>query len=384
MGFFSLKQIGLQFLALVIVILISFFMFVRPAITTIATHHTLTTVSDKASVDFQIPSPSNSQLVSLEQEPFIQKVFPYYDLFSDITAQDNTRIENTYIMLIESIRSKDFPFIAAPLQIKKITDVIDVALFIDSVVAKRYGIAEGDNISVDLGTMNITVPVAAIVYPPFDYLHIQKNQTGLLVLALSNATFTQLTAANHKTITYSGAYVRVSEYTAAKAFFKNYKPLGRMKNRKLFKSDVEYDMYVKSFYETSYEAEIRDFSSLSVGTKTITGKLLLACAVILFATIFSSVFLLFSSGIRGKAINRLRNGQKLSSLRGMIVIPLYITSGLSCILLLILESIVINMQTAFAPLYVYIPLFFITIVSYIIMSWGVLYVVTGKIVKKLS
>lgn len=99
--------------------------------------------------------------------------------------------------------------------------------------------------------MNITVPVAAIVYPPFDYLHIQKNQTGLIVLALSDTTLTETLAANNKNISYSGAYVRISDYTAAKVFFKNYKPLGRMKNRKPYTGWAKTEYFKKCNYRTA-------------------------------------------------------------------------------------------------------------------------------------
>jgi len=246
------------------VIIISIFL-LYPFEQKISGNYNINKLKKEANVSFQVPSPGKMQIQEILNNQNIEAVFPYYDLFTDVSLGNKRKLSNRYLMLITGSQAGAFPFVQESMFIKK--DNIDTKkplAFIDYGFAKKYGLSLGAEIGFNLGSVSLTAPVAAVTYNINRLMHIREGDgtEGVLIISIPESFLSDLEESVGRTIQFGGAYIRAKNISVVKDYLKDYKPLGRLKERRLFATESEYVKYLNDFNGISYSAEIRDLSNL--------------------------------------------------------------------------------------------------------------------------
>jgi hypothetical protein len=351
MGLFSLTQSLIRYAVISVVVLLCAFLLLLPAIRNTASNYNEKSLGKKAMINFQVPSPGKQQVAELAQQSFIDDAFPYYDAFSTVQLPRGRKLSNYYIMLIED--GARFPFTQTSLQVTKANTADSPAAYADYAFAKEYGVKKGDTLSIELGAEVLSVPVTAIIENCASMTHYQQDGSdGSLIVSIPQSLINSLGTARGKPVLYSGAYIRANNQAQAKAYLKDYKPLGRQREADVFKSDADYSAYLKDFNNTSYEAEIRDFSMPNQFAAQNGGSLknALLILIIISVAIMLSAFVRFSNPKTKNAVDmRIHNGGKATAVSGSVRGSVVLEVLWSAVLLTILAYVFLSSGKVYCP-----------------------------------
>jgi hypothetical protein len=346
----STKHVALKYAAFAIVVLLCSVLFVLPAIKTVAQNHNRKVLQKNANVSFQIPSPGRQQVVDMVKMASITGVFPYYDVVADIQIPLGSTLAKFPMVLIEEAAQDSFPFTVSALRINKATKPQNQSvLYADYAFAKSHKIHIGDELVVQFGNHTLNMPLVAIIENPGVYV----GEKEVLIAALQPTYFTG--------IEYSGAYLQSQNRSQTKSFLRDYKPAGLLRNRSAFKSDADYEAYLKDYDSRSYEAEIRDFSQISFREAGVFGNVILVFLFV-FVTIIISALVTFTNNATKNLIRtRINNGQPHSKTIAEVQNTILCETIWGSVLGVVFFGLFYSSQTFYCPLSEYIPIFLISI-----------------------
>ena len=232
-------------LSAILLSILLFFAFEKPNLKVYSDNLLLTSVYEKSDIDFDIPSPTKTQLNEIKELSFVDDVFGYYFTESNVSLANNKQVK-TKILFSDMLDSLNFTMYNSSRLIDQ-TDNADNPLFIDYEFAKNNKMKLGDSLSFN----NINFQVGRI-YETNSYY--------------GSAIFIPLVGKQKELIesiskSYSGAYLKVNDRDKADAYLRNYKPEGRLKDRNEFTSEEEYEYHYNSWKNANYYNEITSFQS---------------------------------------------------------------------------------------------------------------------------
>ena len=306
-----------------ILILISIFTFVvitslfllLPAERQIAQKYNENILKKNINLSFQIPSPGKEQIKDLEANSDIEKIFPYYDLFTTLKLKRKT-LSNFYTMMITNSQIDAFPFTQDKMIINKLNYSADeVIAFIDYSFAKDNNLKTGDKIDLSVGAKDINAVIGAVIINPGQFIHIRQGDgtEGSVIISIPDVTLQEISEG--RIIQYGGAYIRSRNYDKTKEMLRAYKPYGRLKDRQLFPTQDEYQSYLDNFNKISYNAEIRDLKSELADSSPFpfTGILLLLFLITL-QIILIIIICFNNTSTFGRACERIKNGEEIKDI----------------------------------------------------------------------
>jgi hypothetical protein len=261
MNSFTWKKSLFQFIAVLLIVVITSLFFLLPSERQIAKSYNDNILKNNVNLSFQVPSPGKDQVKELETHSAIDKVFPYYDLFANLKLKNRT-LSNYYTMLITNTQTASFPFTQDSVAVKKINySNNDTVAFIGYSFANDNNLNAGDSIVLNIGENATAAIIGAVVVDPGLFMHIRQGNGsgGAVIVSVPEGYLDEVTKG--RTIQYGGAYIRVNDYDGTKNILREYKPMGRLRDRNLFSTQDEYQNYLDNFNKTSYAAEIRDLGS---------------------------------------------------------------------------------------------------------------------------
>jgi hypothetical protein len=203
-------------------------------------------------MDFDIPSPSFSQIEQLEQESFIESVFPYYYTETDVSVNGKERETNLFFS--DAMDKLGQTMYCSSRLIEKSNKDFENPILVDYQFVKDTGAALGDTVSVTFGTTKIDFQIAA-VYETNTYYD------GGAIMAYWGGLQKEAIMTMSPNLTYSGAYVQAAQYSQCKQYFDTqYKPYGRLRDASEFATQEAYETHYNAFMSASYANEITDFS----------------------------------------------------------------------------------------------------------------------------
>ena len=267
-------------------VLLIAFAFINPMFDSIGEATLMQSIYKNEKMDFDIPSPSFSQVKQLEQENFIESIFPYYYTETDVFV--NSKERETNLFLSDSMDKLDQTMYCSSRLIEKSNKDFKNPILVDYQFLKDTGAALGETVFVTLGAMKIEFQIAAI-YETNTYYD------GGAIIAYWGGLQKEAIMAMSPNLTYSGAYVQAADYSQCKQYLDTqYKPYGRLRDVSEFASQEAYETHYNAFMSASYANEITDFSIKAkdaniIAKDKITAlnhKNLIACGVI-----FTSMFI---------------------------------------------------------------------------------------------
>jgi hypothetical protein len=366
----------------VIVLLIASFGFLFPALRDTARNYNEKRLSEQAQILFQIPSPSHNQVAEMESLPFIKQVFAYYDVFATLAVNDR-KLPNYYTMLINDNSSDIFPLTQSTLRLKdRNIRGSSPSAFVDYAFSKEFKVNTGDNLTIGIGSEILSVPIDGIILNCQDYLPIQNDTGGTLIIAISPSKLSDIA---DKTLQYSGAFLRINDYNRTKDYLQNYKPFGLFREKTSFKNDEDYQKYVRDFSGISYEAEIRDLTHIDVSLSKTENAVLRAfpLTVIMVLCLILIVVVSFSKpDIRYTISTRLKNGEKTNSIEKAIRDPILTIIFLICLSYILILALNLSKSTIYCPILSYFSIIFVNLV--IMLFLGIVFAIlfAKEVVKK--
>jgi len=354
----------------VLVILLSIFL-LSPLEQKVSENYNIKKLRQEANVSFQVPSPGKSQIQEIMDNKNIEAVFPYYDLFTDVSLKNKKLLSEHYVMLITSSQVGTFPFVQESMFVKKGNiDAKKPLTFIDYSFARKYGLSVGKEIGLNIGSISLTAPIAAITYNINRLLHIREGDgtEGMLIISIPESFVSNLEESVGRTIQFGGAYIRTKNISAVKSYLTDYKPLGRLKGRSLFATDGEYIKYLNDFNGTSYSAEIRDLSNIFNSSSSLyiveVFPILLLTVLLLFALLF---FNFNSQKFIAIANENIKNGGSIKDILNSIKTYLIFFSIYIIILYFVLFCIIIKLDNTYYPIISSLPFFLLFSIIYVLL-----------------
>lgn len=223
---------------------VSLFAFAKPNFTAHSENILLTSVYDKTNIDYDIPAATKDQLTEIVNLEYVDGAFGYY--FTDSSLKISGKSKKTKILFGDMLDSLEFSMYNDSRLISKL-DGLSNPLYADYKFAKDNNIQLGNEIEFN----GITFQVGRI-YETNTYY----GSAVFIPLVGEQKTLIESTSRS-----YSGAYLKVNDSTKADAYLRNYKPLGRLKNRAEFNTDEEYQIHYNSWGKANYYNEITSFES---------------------------------------------------------------------------------------------------------------------------
>ena len=235
-----------------LLVLLVVFAFVSPMFDVIGEATLMQSIYKNEKMDFDIPSPSASQIEQLEQESFIESVFPYY--YTEIDVSVNGKERETNLFFSEAMDKLGQTMYCSSRRIEKSNKDFDNPILVDYQFVRDTGAELGDTVSVTLGGTKVDFQIAAI-YETNTYYD------GGAIMAYWGGTQKQVIMNSSTNLTYSGAYVQASNYSKCKQYLDTqYKPYGRLRDASEFATQEAYEIHYNAFMSSSYANEITDFS----------------------------------------------------------------------------------------------------------------------------
>lgn len=244
---YFLKNRAVYSIVLAVLIgIFSTFLFVQPSAETRSENLLLTSVYENSDIDYDIPSPTKSQLAEIEALDFVDDAFGYY--FTDGSLKVGSKSVKTKIIFGDDL------------------DSLGITMYNEDrlIYTSQDGLYENPlYVDYDFYTKN-KLSIGDTVY--FNNIEFQIGRVYETNSYYGSATFIPLVGAQKTYIesitkSYSGAYLKVNDGTKAEAYLRNYKPLGRLKDKSDFATDTEYQTHYNSWNNASYYNEITSFSS---------------------------------------------------------------------------------------------------------------------------
>ena len=268
------------------------FAFVKSNIQQIQDKRTFESIYMDTTIDFIVPSPSDSQILEIEQnkKAWIKAVTPYYETASSIKINENNS-KGIVIIVPDAEKIQYTPYGSSRI----ISGGIDIKAgdaLADRAFASNNDCGIGDTVQLSILDRDYI----------FEIKSITENNTyyndGTIAVVLSDEQAAQLQSDGIK---YSAAYVFASDYEKCRTYLYNeYKPYGRLKDASDFDSEELYNQHVQNFEAADWTKEITNckdnYSSLSVKYENVEAGIyrnMVIAAIIIFLTviIFNSVLL---------------------------------------------------------------------------------------------
>ena len=274
-----------------VLVLLMVFAFIAPMFNGIGEATLMQSIYKNEKMDFDIPSPSFSQVEQLEKESFIESVFPYYYTESDVSVNGKTRETNLFFS--DAMDNLGQTMYCSSRMIEKSNKDFENPILVDYQFVKDTGAQLGDTVSVTFGTTKIDFQIAAI-YETNTYYD------GGAVMAYWGGSQKDAIMAMSPNLTYSGAYVQAAQYSQCKQYFDTqYKPYGRLRDASEFATQEAYETHYNAFMSASYANEITDFSvqakdaasKAESKTDATNRNILLACGIALAVMLIFNLLL---------------------------------------------------------------------------------------------
>lgn len=241
----------LSILRSAVIAFIAVLLFVFPFILQTAENYNSQSVYKNTSIDFIAPEPSFEQINELPGNNGIDKVFPFFMTKTSVTAGEKSR--TTTVLLSDRFENVDITMYNDKRIIKQSESDFDTPILVDRQFCKGTSTDIGDTISFSIGDTTAEYKICAI----YETNSIYEN--GAILAPISSEqkeTIVQKSQNNG----YSGMYISANDYNACQAYLtKDYRPLGRLKDRDRFDSDEQYQLHYNAVMESGYANEITDF-----------------------------------------------------------------------------------------------------------------------------
>lgn len=206
-----------------------------------------------SNIDFQIPSPSISQLGEIKSKPFVNDTFGYYLTKTNIIGKNNSNIN---LLMSNQMDSLQLTMFNDSTKIASYSEsLIGNIAFLDEIAAKKLNVGVGDELTIAIAGQNLKYTTSTIF---------RKNMLfseGTIIVDFVG-DIKSIYESNLSSSSYSGAFISVSDISECEKYLKSYVPLGRLKDRSEFDSDEAYDIYTNAIMSGDYSNEITNFSKL--------------------------------------------------------------------------------------------------------------------------
>ena len=279
MAKYWLKNRAVYSLVLAVLIgILSSVLFVQPNVETHSENLLLTSVYENSNIDYDIPSPTKSQLSEIEALDFVDDAFGYY--YTDGSLKINSKSVKTKIIFGDDLDSLGMTMYNENRLIFTSQDgLYGNPLYVDYNFYTDNKLSIGDTVYFN----NIEFQIGR-VYETNSYY----GSAIFIPLVGEQKIYIESV-----TTSYSGAYLKVNDSAKAESYLRDYKPLGRLKDRDAFSTEEEYQTHYNAWETASYYNEVTSFSSklASANIKTeanyTLGFILSAIVVIIVNVILS-------------------------------------------------------------------------------------------------
>ena len=206
-----------------------------------------------SNIDFQIPSPSISQLGEIKSKPFVNDTFGYYLTKTNIIGKSNSNIN---LLMSNQMDSLQLTMFNDSTKIASYSEsLIGNIAFLDEIAAKKLNVGVGDELTIAIAGQNLKYTTSTIF---------RKNMLfseGTIIVDFVG-DIKSIYESNLSSSSYSGAFISVSSISECEKYLKSYVPLGRLRDRSEFDSDEAYNIYTNAIMSGDYSNEITNFSEL--------------------------------------------------------------------------------------------------------------------------
>ncbi len=250
-GYWIRHRALLSILLSAVLAIITGLLFVFPFISQIADNYNSQSVYKNASIDFIVPEPSFEQIDELPGSYGIDKVFPFFLTKTAVKADGKSR--STTILLSDSFENVDITMYNSNRLIKQSNSDFDNPILVDWQFCKDTSTDIGDTVSFSIGDTTVEYKIYAIYETNCIY------ENGAILAQLSTEQKEAIVQKSQNS-GYSGMYISASDYSACQSYLtKDYRPLGRLKDRDRFDSDEQYQVHYDAIMSSGYANEITDF-----------------------------------------------------------------------------------------------------------------------------
>lgn len=235
----------------VVLAVVSVLLFVSPLITQKADDYNSQSLYKNTSIDFIAPEPSYDQIAELPGTNGIDKIFPFFLTKTSVKTGDSSR--TTTVLLSDDFDNIDFTMYNSKRLIRKSDSDYENPILVDRQFCKDTSAEIGDTVSFTIGGASVEYKIYAIYETNSVY-------DGGAVLAKISKDQKNRIKENSQNNGYSGCYIAASDYSACQSYLtKDYRPLGRLKNRDQFDSEEQYKIHYDAIMTSGYSNEITDF-----------------------------------------------------------------------------------------------------------------------------
>lgn len=237
----------------IVLVIITAFAFLSPMFSNIGETRLMLSLYESENLDFDIPSPSYEQISQLEDESFIESIFPYFYTKVDLSVDGKTRETNLFFS--DAFDKLDQTMYCQARLIEKSDQNYSNPILVDYEFIQDTGASLGSTVSVIFGTTKIDFQVSAI-YETNTYY-----EGGAAMAKWEGLQKDTIMAISPKLV-YSGAYVQASDYAQCKNYLETqYKPYGRLKDVSEFATQEAYEIHYNAFMSANYANEITNFTT---------------------------------------------------------------------------------------------------------------------------
>lgn len=235
----------------VVLAVVSVLLFVSPFISQKADDYNSQSLYKNSRVDFIAPEPSFDQVAELPGTNGIDKVFPFFLTKTAVKTGESSR--TTTVLLSDDFDNTDFTMYNSKRLIRKSDSDYENPILVDWQFCKDTSSDIGD-------TVSFTVGGASVEYKIYAIYETNSVYDGGAILAKISKDQKNTIKENSQNNGYSGCYISASDYSACQSYLtKDYRPLGRLKNRDQFDSEEQYKVHYDAIMSSGYSNEITDF-----------------------------------------------------------------------------------------------------------------------------
>lgn len=266
---------------------------------------------EKTDVDFIVQSPSDSQVVEMEQLTHIDKVTPYIYYSSDFSVKGKNVKSSLFVIQDKS----DLNYTVFSDQLLESKANVDGKneIYISNDFASSLSLNPGDEISSLICGQTVHFIIAAIYES-------DNRQVGGMAIATMSGDVLEAISEGYK---YSGAYIKSNNVAATENYLEGYVPLGDLRPRDEFDSDELYQIYLDkrsetdytltTFYRESYLNEVSNRNdSKMLRDSFLAFGIIGGCALVLFAFLFVRALMYCKTEVRKDIKNKFSLKQEQS------------------------------------------------------------------------
>lgn len=205
-------------------------------------------------VDYEIPSPSRSQVLKIEDFSYIEFVDPFFKTTIPVKVAGQSSECTGSVFLVDHGMSEWGPYIESRL-IKGNIQEGGIGAFVDESFAQENNVKLGDDILLTLEGVDFSFPVLA----EFETSLNQGETAPSIVFFSTSQDYIDILSG----YSYSGAYVGTIDRELATDYFKNeYKPLGQVGDPEDYASEELYQSALDFILESDYSAVVQSFNDI--------------------------------------------------------------------------------------------------------------------------